>query len=58
VEDTRDVFLLLDWETTEEARKFMSSNELLEAMQKAGVVGTPEVQYLEDVRSLHRSSAD
>jgi heme-degrading monooxygenase HmoA len=58
VEDSHDVFLLLDWETTEEARKFMGSSELRDAMQKAGVVGTPEIQYLEDARSLHRSSAD
>jgi hypothetical protein len=26
--------------------------------QKAGVVGAPEVQYLEDARSVHRTSAD
>ena len=50
--------LLLDWESKEEARKFMSSDELRSAMEKAGVVGAPEVQYLEDVRSVYRSSAD
>lgn len=58
VEDPREVVLLLDWESTEEARKFMSSDELRSAMEKAGVVGAPEVQYLEDVRTVHRSSAD
>ena len=36
----------------------MSSDELRSAMEKAGVVGAPEIQYLEDVRSVHRSSAD
>lgn len=58
VEDPREIILLLDWETVEEARKFMNSNELREAMQKAGVQGTPEIQYVEDARALHRSAAD
>jgi heme-degrading monooxygenase HmoA len=58
VDDPREVVLLLDWESTEEARKFMTSAELRNAMEKAGVVGAPEVQYLEDVRTVYRSSAD
>ncbi len=39
VEDPHDVFLLLDWESVEEARKFMNSGELRDRMQKAGVAG-------------------
>jgi quinol monooxygenase YgiN len=58
VEDPHEVILLLDWESTELARKFMGSDELRSAMEKAGVVGAPEIQYLEDVRSVHRTSAD
>ncbi len=58
LEDPRDVFLLSDWQSAEEARKFMNSDELRDAMKKAGVVGTPEIQYLEDARSVHRTSAD
>ena len=58
VDDPRDLFLLLDWTSIEEARKFMNSSELREAMQKAGVQGTPEIQYLEDARAVHRSAAD
>jgi len=57
-DDPRDIFLLLDWQTLDEARRFMNSNELRERMQQAGVVGAPEVQYLEDARSVHRTSAD
>ncbi|HLI64565.1 MAG TPA: hypothetical protein VKV05_14315 [Terriglobales bacterium] len=56
--DPREIFLLFDWQTLDEARKFMNSAELRDAMQKAGVVGTPEIQYLEDVRSVHRTAAD
>lgn len=58
LEDPRDIFLLSDWLNADDARKFMSSDELRDAMKKAGVVGAPEVQYLEDARSVHRTSAD
>lgn len=57
-DDPHDIFLLSDWESANEARKFMSSAQLRDRMQQAGVQGTPEVQYLEDVRAVHRSSAD
>ena len=57
-EDMREIFLLSDWQTVEEARKFMTSDELRDAMANAGVVGAPEIQYLEDARSVHRTSAD
>jgi len=57
-EDPRDITLLLDWQTVEEARKFMNSDELRTAMDKAGVVGAPEICYLEDARSVHRTAAD
>jgi quinol monooxygenase YgiN len=57
-DDPREVVLLLDWESMEGARKFMTSEDLRNAMAKAGVVGVPEVHYLEDVRTVHRSSAD
>lgn len=57
-DDPRDIFVLLDWQTVEEARKFMNSEELRNAMERAGVVGSPEIQYLEDARSVHRTAAD
>jgi heme-degrading monooxygenase HmoA len=58
LDDPRDIYLLVDWQTVEEARKFMNSPELREAMQQAGVEGAPQVQYLEDVHAVHRTSAD
>jgi heme-degrading monooxygenase HmoA len=57
-DDPAEVILLLDWASAEEARRFMNSDELRDAMKKAGVVGAADVRYLEDVRSVHRSSAD
>jgi heme-degrading monooxygenase HmoA len=58
VEDPREIFVLLDWQTVEEARKFMNSDDLRQRMKDAGVQGTPDVQYLEDARAVHRSAAD
>lgn len=57
-DEPHELVLLSDWNSLEEARKFMSSDELREAMQKAGVVGAPEIHFLEDARSVHRSAAD
>ncbi len=58
VEDPRDVTVLSDWDSVEHARRFMESNELRDAMQNAGVQGTPDVRFVEDARVVHRSSAD
>ncbi len=58
VDNPRDVVLFFDWESVERARKFMNSDELRQAMQQAGVEGAPDVQYIEDVVTVHRSSAD
>src|SRR6516164_7020378 len=58
VDDPRDVTLLLDWDTLEHARRFMTSDDLRATMQGAGVQGTPEVYFVEDAGIVHRSSAD
>ena len=58
VDDPREVVLFFDWESVEQARKFMNSDDLRKAMQQAGVEGPPDVQYIEDVRTVHRSAAD
>jgi quinol monooxygenase YgiN len=58
VDDPREVTLLLDWDTTEHARKFMASDELRKTMQQAGVIGDPDIQYVEDVRMVRRTAAD
>lgn len=58
VDDPRDVTLLLDWDSVEHARRFLASDELRSRMQQAGVVDTPDVQFIEDVRTVRRTSAD
>jgi quinol monooxygenase YgiN len=58
VDNPREVVLFLDWEGIEPARKFMNSAELRKAMEQAGVEGAADVQYIEDARTVHRTSAD
>jgi heme-degrading monooxygenase HmoA len=58
VDDPRDVTILLDWDSVDHARQFMGSEDLRNRMQQAGVVGMPEVHYVEDVRAVRRTSAD
>ncbi len=58
MEDPREIFVMMDWDSVEEARRFFSSSELRERMQHAGVQGEPEIQYLEDARAVHRTAAD
>jgi len=58
VDDPREVTLFLDWDSLERARRFAGSEDLKQAMQKAGVVGDPDVHFLEDARTVRRSAAD
>ena len=58
VDDPRDVTVLTDWDSLEQARKFLGSDEVRSAMQKAGVVGAPEIQFVEDARTVRRTAAD
>jgi hypothetical protein len=58
VEDPRDLTLLMDWDGLERARSFTQSDELRQTMQKAGVLGEPEVHFVRDALRVRRSSAD
>ena len=40
--------VLLEWDNLENARTFSSSDELREAMQRAGVLGPPTVSFLNE----------
>jgi hypothetical protein len=46
VDDPNDVTLWHGFDTAEAARAFVSSNELRNAMQQAGVQGEPKVWFL------------
>ena len=39
---------LFEWDSLDNARKYATSPELKEAMQRAGVTGPPEISFLEE----------
>lgn len=45
-DDANDVTLLFEVKDLAKAQQFADSSDLKEAMQKAGVVGKPEITYL------------
>jgi quinol monooxygenase YgiN len=53
-----DLTLLFEWEDLPKAQGYMNSEELRKKMQQAGVIGAPEVHYLAEMFSIHRSAAD
>lgn len=46
--DRNELIINLQWDSEENARRFLQSDELRQAMQRAGVVGQPETWFLED----------
>jgi hypothetical protein len=58
VDDPREVTILLDWDSLDRARKFAGSDDLKQKMQQSGVIGDPDVRFLQDAYSVRRSSAD
>jgi quinol monooxygenase YgiN len=46
--DPNKVTVLNKWRSMEDAHKFAQSPELMEAMERSGVVGTPSVHFLNE----------
>jgi len=53
-----DLTMLFDWENNGGGKTHMNSEELHKKMKQAGLVGVPEIQYLAEMYSIHRSAAD
>ena len=49
VDDPHEIIVVLGWRDLKQARMFSQSVSLQMAMQKMGVVGSPEVCFLESV---------
>lgn len=43
-----ELFVLLEWDSIENAQKFAQSDSIKEAMKNAGVVGMPEIYFVEE----------
>lgn len=44
-DDPNNLYLVFEWDNPEKARSFFKSPELKDAMQKAGVVDKPQINY-------------
>jgi len=50
-DDPNNVIVFLEWESMDSARKFLGSNELKDAMGKAGVNEAPTIHFLNEASS-------
>jgi len=50
VEDPTDVFILFEWDSVENARKFSMSEDLKKTREQAGVIGIPHTHILKEVQ--------
>ena len=48
-DDPNDIVVLLEWDSPETLRQFMASPELKEAMQASGVIGEPQILFLDEL---------
>ena len=48
-DDPNTVVVLIEWENLDNVRKYYQSEKFKEAQPKAGVIGTPEIYFLEEV---------
>ena len=50
VEDPTDVFILFEWDSVENAKKFSMSEDLKKTREQAGVIGIPHTHILKEVQ--------
>ncbi len=50
--DPNDIVIQHEWDSLEKARKFAASKELKSAIEAAGVIGQPEIWFLEEIEAF------
>ena len=58
VGNVNDITLLFEWDSLDRAHQFMASDELKTRMASAGVKGQPRIEFLAEMHTVRRSSAD
>jgi heme-degrading monooxygenase HmoA len=48
---SKELFVLFKWDSLKNAQNYASSPQLREAMERAGVVGKPDIRFLEEAAS-------
>ena len=57
-DDPNQLTLLVQFDTREHARRFMTSDTLRAAMQRAGVEGKLELEFVDEVLPMRRTASD
>jgi len=52
INDPNRIAVALEWDTVENFQKFIQSDELKQNIQKAGIIGTPNVSILKKVEDI------
>ncbi len=47
-----EIVVIMEWDAIDNAKKFTESADLREIMEKAGVIGKPEVYFLEQIETF------
>lgn len=50
-EDANELVIELDWDSAENAKSFLEDSDVRDVMTEAGVVGEPEITFLEEIES-------
>jgi heme-degrading monooxygenase HmoA len=50
--DPNETVVLFEWDDLEKARQFAQSQDLQQAMQRAGVADQPDIYFLEEVEHV------
>jgi len=52
--DPNELFVLLEWDSLQNAQKFAQSDSTKEAMKNAGVVGMPSIYFVEEAAAVSK----
>ena len=51
-DDPNELVILFEWDDLEKARQFVQSEDLREAMQRAGVADQPDIYFLDKIEDV------
>ena len=51
-DEPKNIFILFEWDKKENATEFVESEDLKKRMQKAGIIGKPEIYILEKIEDF------
>lgn len=51
-----EIVLLFEWDSAENARRFLEESDVKDVMERGGVVGEPEIHFLEEIEAKSAES--